>query len=152
MIRPALPVVLLVLVVAGCSSGSPGGSGTSLCPSKTAPAGIPGLPTAARGAAPRVSNWHGDADYIVRPMNEGELVKQWTGVAGVASAAPLTETVGGATHAEHTDASGVVRVESWLVKGMAHGVALDPRAGCGTAGAYLHGGIRSGLAIELRRS
>lgn len=45
--------------------------------------------------------------------------------------------MGGATHAEYKDASGVVRVESWLVKGMAHGVALDPKAGCGTAGAYL---------------
>jgi poly(hydroxyalkanoate) depolymerase family esterase len=104
---------------------------------KTAEAWAALVPAAAKGAAPRVSIWHGDADFIVRPMNEGELVKQWTGVAGVGPAAPLTETVGGATHAEYKDASGVVRVESWLVKGMAHGVALDPKAGCGTAGAYL---------------
>ena len=41
------------------------------------------------------------------------------------------------TAAEYKDAAGVVRVESWLVKGLAHGVALDPKAGCGTGGAYL---------------
>jgi poly(hydroxyalkanoate) depolymerase family esterase len=104
---------------------------------KTAEAWAALVPVAAHGAAPRVSIWHGDADYIVRPMNEGELVKQWSAVAGVASAAPVTETVGGATHVEYKNAAGVVRVESWLLKGMAHGVALDPKAGCGIAGAYL---------------
>lgn len=30
-----------------------------------------------------------------------------------------------------------MRVESWLVKGMSHGVALAPKSGCGTAGAYM---------------
>lgn len=104
---------------------------------KTAEAWAALVPAATRGSAPRVSIWHGDADYIVRPMNETELVKQWTGVAGVASEPSATDTVSGATHAEYKDASGVVRVESWLVKGMAHGVALAPKTGCGTAGAYL---------------
>lgn len=95
------------------------------------------VPAVAGASAPRVSIWHGDADYIVNPKNESELVKQWTGVAKVPMTAPVSETVGGATHAEYKDASGVVRVESWLVKGMSHGVALDPKGGCGTAGAYL---------------
>ena len=95
------------------------------------------VPSVAGAAAPRVSIWHGDADYIVNPKNETELVKQWTGVAKVPMTSPVTETVGGATHAEYKDASGTVHVESWLVKGMSHGVALDPKAGCGTAGAYL---------------
>jgi poly(hydroxyalkanoate) depolymerase family esterase len=97
------------------------------------------VPTVAGASPPRVSIWHGDADYVVRPMNETELVKQWTGVAGMATAAPVmvAEAATGVTHAEYKDSTGVVRVESWLVKGMSHGVALAPKAGCGTAGAYL---------------
>jgi poly(3-hydroxybutyrate) depolymerase len=95
------------------------------------------VPTVPGATAPRVSIWQGDADYIVNPKNETELVKQWTGVAKIAMTSPATGAVAGATHAEYKDTSGVVRVESWLVKGMSHGVALDPKAGCGTAGAYL---------------
>jgi poly(hydroxyalkanoate) depolymerase family esterase len=95
------------------------------------------VPSAAHGTAPRVSIWHGDADWIVRPMNETQLVRQWTGVAGVPSEPSSTATVDGATHAEYKDASGVVRVESWLIKGMGHGVALAPKSGCGKSGAYL---------------
>jgi len=95
------------------------------------------VPSVAGANAPRVSIWHGDADYIVAPKNETELVKQWTGVAKVPMTSPVTEMVGLATHAQYKDSSGTVRVESWLVKGMSHGVALDPKSGCGTAGAYL---------------
>lgn len=104
---------------------------------KTSEAWAALVPSVAGASAPRVSIWHGDADYIVAPKNEAELVKQWTGVAKVPMTSPASETVGGATHAQYKDASGVVRVESWLVKGMSHGVALDPKSGCGTAGAYL---------------
>jgi poly(hydroxyalkanoate) depolymerase family esterase len=104
---------------------------------KTAEAWAALVPASARGEAPRVSIWHGDADFTVRPKNEDELVKQWTGVAGIAGAEPETSTEGGATHAEYKDGAGVVRVESWLLKGMSHGVALAPKDGCGKAGAYL---------------
>jgi poly(hydroxyalkanoate) depolymerase family esterase len=104
---------------------------------KTAEAWAALVPSAAHGTAPRVSIWHGDADWIVRPMNETQLVRQWTGVAGVPSEPSSTATVDGATHVEYKDASGVVRVESWLMKGMGHGVALAPKSGCGKAGAYL---------------
>jgi poly(hydroxyalkanoate) depolymerase family esterase len=96
------------------------------------------LPAAARGAgAPRVAIWHGDADYIVRPSNADALVRQWTAASGVAATPSSTETVGAATHDVYKDASGVTQVERWLVKGMGHGVVLDPKNGCGTAGAYL---------------
>ena len=95
------------------------------------------VPESTRASAPRVSIWHGDADWIVRPANETQLVRQWTGVAGVADEPTTTTTEGVATHAEYKDSSGVVRVESWLVKGMGHGVAVAPKEGCGRAGAYL---------------
>lgn len=104
---------------------------------KTAEAWAALVPAAARGKAPRVSIWHGDADWIVRPMNATQLARQWTGVDGIASEPSSTAVVEGATHAEYKDSSGVVHVETWLIKGMGHGVALAPKAGCGKAGAYM---------------
>ena len=96
------------------------------------------LPAEAKGAgAPRVSIWHGDADYTVRPANAEALARQWTAANGVAATASATETVGGATHDVYKDASGTARVEKWIIKGMSHAVALDPKNGCGTAGAFL---------------
>ena len=41
----------------------------------------------------------------------------------------------------------MVRVESWLIKGMSHGVALDPKAGSGKAGAYL---LDEGLCSTIK--
>lgn len=86
--------------------------------------------------APRVSIWQGDADWTVRPSNREELVKQWTKVNGVSETPSDSTTDGRATHYVHRDASGVVRVESWSVSGMAHGVAIDAKAGCGSTGPY----------------
>lgn len=87
-------------------------------------------------STPRVSIWHGDADTIVRSANREELVKQWTRINGVAEIPSETRTEGSATHCLHRDTSGVVRVESWSIPGMGHGVALDPKNGCGKAGAF----------------
>jgi len=95
------------------------------------------VPAETRAKPPRVAIWHGDADYVVRPANEVQLVRQWTGVAAISDEPSSTETVGSATHAVYKDSSGAVRVESWLVKGMSHGVALAPSESCGKAGAYL---------------
>jgi poly(3-hydroxybutyrate) depolymerase len=95
------------------------------------------VPKVAGASAPRVSIWHGDADYTVRPSNLEQLVRQWTDVNGIADKPAATSTVGKAKHEEYTDASGVVRVESWTISGMSHGVSVDPKGGCGTAGAYV---------------
>jgi poly(hydroxyalkanoate) depolymerase family esterase len=95
------------------------------------------VPKVSGASPPRVAIWHGDADYTVRPKNMTELVEQWTDVNGIAGKAATTTTVGRATHDEYKDAAGVVRVESWSIKGMSHGVAIDPSAGCGKAAAYV---------------
>ncbi len=95
------------------------------------------VPKVAGASAPRVSIWHGDADYTVRPANLEQLVRQWTAVNGVADTPSASGVVGKATHDEFRDASGVLRVESWKISGMAHGVSVDPKGGCGTAGAYV---------------
>lgn len=94
------------------------------------------VPKLSGASPPRVSIWHGDADWIVRSANETQPVRQWTGVAGKAAEPATTAIAGPATHEEYKDGSGVVRVESWLIKGMSHGAALDSKAGCGKAGAY----------------
>lgn len=94
------------------------------------------VPKMNSASAPRVSIWQGDADYTVRPSNREELVKQWTKLNGVSEEPGETKTEGKGTHSMHRDANGVVRVESWSISGMGHGIALDPKSGCGTAGAY----------------
>ena len=95
--------------------------------------GFPGF----TGSWPRVSIWNGDADMVVYVKNLTELMKQWTNVHGVDQTADLTTTVGIATRREYKDAAGVTRVETWTLAGMAHGLALDPTRGCGTAASYM---------------
>ena len=95
------------------------------------PPGARLVPKVSGASAPRVAIWQGDADYTVRPKNMTELVEQWTDVNGISDKATTSTPVGKATHDEYKDASGVLRVESWSIKGMSHGVAIDPSAGCG---------------------
>jgi poly(hydroxyalkanoate) depolymerase family esterase len=92
------------------------------------------LPADARSKPPRVSIWTGDADYVVRPTNAEQLVRQWSSAHGASDAkAVTTEAVGIATH--ETFANGAV--ERWTIAKMGHGVAVSPADGCGTAGAFL---------------
>jgi poly(hydroxyalkanoate) depolymerase family esterase len=95
------------------------------------------VPKLAGATPPRVSIWQGDADYTVRPANLTQLVLQWTNVNGVSDKPTASTAVGKAKHDAYADASGVVRVESWLIAGMGHGVSVDPSAGCGKASAYV---------------
>jgi poly(hydroxyalkanoate) depolymerase family esterase len=105
--------------------------------SKTAQAWGDLVRAAASGTAPRLQVWHGDADYTVRPMNLGELAKQFANAGGISEASPKTDKTGRATHRVYADASGTARVETFEVSGMAHGVPVDPKGGCGKAGAYV---------------
>lgn len=121
----------------GCASGvTDAFSCMSPGKDKTAEAWAALLPTASSSRPPRVSVWQGDADWTVRPANMKELVEQWSAVNGVSEEPSSSSTDGRATHAEHADPSGAVRVESWSIAGMGHGVALSPKEGCGRAGAY----------------
>ena len=49
------------------------------------------------GAWPAVAIWQGTADPVVKPVNAGELVKQWTDVHGVGAATPVEDRVGPAS-------------------------------------------------------
>lgn len=90
------------------------------------------LPADARSKPPRISIWTGDADYVVRPTNAEQLVRQWAGAHGDAKPG-ATEKVGIATR--ETYANGAV--ERWTIAKMGHGVAVSPAEGCGKAGAFL---------------
>jgi poly(hydroxyalkanoate) depolymerase family esterase len=88
------------------------------------------------GPFPRMSIWQGASDTVVAPKNRLELIDQWTGVHGVSATPTATETVSGAKHTIFADDSGAIVVESYEIPSMDHGVAVDPRNGCGTAGSY----------------
>ncbi len=91
------------------------------------------------GPWPVVSIWHGTSDTTVKPLNADELVDQWTNVHGVDLTVDATATVGNGTRREYRDASGNVRVETWLLTGMGHATANDPGTGagqCGAAGSF----------------
>jgi poly(hydroxyalkanoate) depolymerase family esterase len=86
---------------------------------------------------PPVSIWHGDADDRVVPRNRGELVEQWTAAHGLAGAPPKTvDTNGILTREIYADPDGTPKVESVLVKSLAH--AFPIRVGgvspCGRPG------------------
>ncbi len=92
------------------------------------------------GPWPIVSIWHGDGDFVVRPLNQTESMEQWTNVHGIDQTPDVSETVGGYPHKVYKIASGQTRVETWTITGMGHGTPVDPGTGetqCGTAGAYI---------------
>lgn len=92
------------------------------------------------GPWPIVSIWHGDGDFVVRPMNLTESMEQWTNVHGIDQTPEVSDTVGGFPHKVYKTASGQTRVETYAITGMGHGTPVDPGAGatqCGTAGAYI---------------
>lgn len=92
------------------------------------------------GPWPIVSIWHGDGDFVVRPMNLTESMEQWTNVHGIDQTAEVSDTVGGFPHKVYKTPSGQTRVETYTITGMGHGTPVDPGTGetqCGTAGAYI---------------
>ncbi len=92
------------------------------------------------GPWPIVSIWHGDADFVVRPMNSNESMQQWTQVHGIDQTAEVSDTVAGYPHRVYKNAAGRALVETYTIPGMGHGTPVDPGSGetqCGSAGAYL---------------
>lgn len=90
------------------------------------------------GVRPRIQIWHGASDSIVVPMNEDELIKQWTDVFGTDATADETQTIGAATRTAYKSGANVV-VEAYKVTGMGHATAIgaDVTGSCpSTTGAY----------------
>jgi poly(hydroxyalkanoate) depolymerase family esterase len=93
-----------------------------------------------RGPWPRVSVWHGGADTTVIPSNAREIIKQWTDVHGIPSAAAREDVVDGFARQVWHGASGEELIESFTIPSMAHGAPLAVGKAddqCGAAGAFL---------------
>jgi poly(hydroxyalkanoate) depolymerase family esterase len=92
--------------------------------------------TSTRTTWPRVMVWHGVDDLVVSPHNSDALVLQWTGVHALAETPDATSTTGALTSSQW-HAGGVVVVESDVVGGMGHGIAIDPAHSCGVPAPFV---------------
>ena len=77
---------------------------------------------------PIVSIWQGTADSVVKPINAGELVKQWTNVHGVAAQVPLEDEIGTTTRRMWRDEGKRPCVIEYSVPGLGHGMPVDEDA------------------------
>jgi poly(hydroxyalkanoate) depolymerase family esterase len=92
------------------------------------------------GPWPRISVWHGGADAVVRPENADQIVKQWIDVHGLDHEPALEERVDGYPRRAWRNRLGEDVIESYAIRGMAHGVPLAAGSGethCGVPGAFL---------------
>jgi poly(3-hydroxybutyrate) depolymerase len=88
---------------------------------------------------PRVSLWQGEADEVVDPANQRELLEQWTNLHGLDLEADRRAVRGDVVHEVHADAGRPI-VETWRIADFPHALAVDPSAEpdpCGVAGAHL---------------
>ena len=77
------------------------------------------------GNWPTVSIWHGTADRVVKPINAGELVKQWTNVHRVSEDAPAEDRLGTVTRRIWRDDRNRPRVSEYSIPNMGHGTPVD---------------------------
>lgn len=100
---------------------------------------------------PKLSLWHGDADDIVNPANQIELIKQWTNILGIDLTPDRTERAKTFIRNVYFDADDNPRLETYRIVGFEHAFAIDPGTDpdhCGTEGPYVKdGNICSSLAI-----
>src|SRR6516164_343386 len=92
------------------------------------------------GPFPKVSIWHGSADFVVSPVNATEEMQQWTNVHGIDPMSAAHDTVKGFPHQTFKDATGNAVVETYSITGMSHGDPVDPGTGsdqCGTADQFI---------------
>ena len=104
-----------------------------------------------RGKWPKLSVWHGTADYTVHPDNAGEIVKQWLDVHQLPLAPMASAVVDGYPHQQWWNADGQPVVESYTITNMAHGTPIGIAANdkrYGKAGPFLlEAGISSSYHI-----
>jgi feruloyl esterase len=102
------------------------------------------------GPWPKVSVWHGSADATVKPLNAGEIIKQWTNVHGQKTKPDSKETIDGYPRRVWTNAKGELVLEEYTITGMAHGTPLatgDGENSYGAAGPFL---LEAGISSSYR--
>ena len=93
-----------------------------------------------QGPWPKVAVWHGAADSTVKPINAGEIVKQWADVHGIDAAPSVEDTVDGYPRRVWRGTDGRNLIELYSITGMAHGAPIAPDAadGFGKAGPFIN--------------
>ena len=89
---------------------------------------------------PKISIWHGDADFTVSPANAEALVAQWTDLHELAGGRFESTADGGHRRRIWRNSAGTAMVEAHLVRGMGHGTPIlaDGSAeACGTTGPFI---------------
>ncbi|MBB3809500.1 extracellular catalytic domain type 1 short-chain-length polyhydroxyalkanoate depolymerase [Pseudochelatococcus contaminans] len=74
---------------------------------------------------PRVAVWQGLTDDVVKPINAGEIVKQWTNVHGLTEYATEETVQGGMKKMRWRNADGEVLVEAIAIDHLGHAVPID---------------------------
>ncbi|WP_416385302.1 alpha/beta hydrolase family esterase [Sinorhizobium meliloti] len=102
-----------------------------------------------KGLWPSISIWHGTHDQTVRPRNADQIVKQWSGVHGLATEPTRSELIHGHSRRVWLDADGRQVVETYFVKGMGHGVPLATSSdvAIGRAGPHM---LEAGISSTVR--
>ena len=73
---------------------------------------------------PCVSVWHGTGDTVVKPINAGELVKQWTNVHGLGASVPAEDHIGTTVRRVWRNAAKQPAVIEYSIPGLGHGVPV----------------------------
>jgi poly(hydroxyalkanoate) depolymerase family esterase len=87
------------------------------------------------GPYPRMVIFHGDKDGMISYTVLDESTKQWVNLHGAATQPKVDDTVAGHTHRVYHDKADKPVLETFLIKGMGHGVPVDPGTGPNQGGA-----------------
>jgi poly(hydroxyalkanoate) depolymerase family esterase len=90
------------------------------------------------GPRPRVSIWHGGADSLILPVNLDLQLEQWTQAAGIDRDPDEVDVIAGNQRRRYNDRTGDQIVETYLIEGMNHAVAVSPNGTprCGIAAPF----------------
>ncbi len=102
------------------------------------------------GRAPRLSIWHGEADFTVQAANAHDLAHQWSAVHGLPSVPDQVEAKAFGTRSIWRSAAGETLIELNLVRGLGHGTPLSTKGqdALGKVAPFmLEAGVSSSLEI-----
>ncbi|MFN2168481.1 MAG: alpha/beta hydrolase family esterase [Anaerolineae bacterium] len=77
------------------------------------------------GPYPRMAVYHGDKDGMISYSILQEIMEQWVNLHGTDAQPEVDDAISGHTHRVYHDKSGQPVVETFLIKGMGHGIPVD---------------------------
>ncbi|HMB61057.1 MAG TPA: PHB depolymerase family esterase [Xanthomonadales bacterium] len=91
------------------------------------------------GPRPPVALWHGAGDTLIVPANLDLQLKQWAVALGAVTEKGAEDRIDGQRRVRYPDSEDTVVIETVLVEGMDHAIAIDPDGvrGCGSEAPYI---------------